>query len=175
MTRQVDLNEVRNRVIANRQSGIDEPTSPVRAVFVDNGGNILTQPQPGQQQNLSRVPQKTFAANLTVDRQVVAQKLPSNAQEMHINGVTGWVYEIISEVGDTYTMFIFHDGSLYQVMVLFPEVAGRYSPNEGHLFSNGCICLNEEHGYPTLEKAYAKSVLWATGFSIYVRTGQFPF
>lgn len=174
MTQQVDLNEVRNRVIANRQSGIDEPTSPDRAVFVDNSGNILTQPQPGQQRNLSRVPQKLFAANLTLDRQVVAQKLP-NAQEMQINGVTGWVYEITSEVGDTYTMFIFNDGSLYQVMVLFPEVAGQYSPSDGHLFPNGCICLNEEHGYPTLEKAYAKSVLWATGFSIYVRTGQFPF
>lgn len=174
MTRQVDLNELRNRVISNRQSGIDDPTSPDHAVFVDNSGNILTQPQPGQQRNLSRVPQKTFAANVTIDRQVVAQKLP-NAQEMHINGVTGWVYEITSEVGDSYTMFIFNDGSLYQVMVLFPEVAGHYSPSEGHLFPNGCICLNEEHGYPTLEKAYAKSVLWATGFSIYVRTGQFPF
>lgn len=175
MAQQVDLNEVRNRVMTNRQSGIDDPSSPNRAVFVDNGGNILTQPQPGQQRNLSRVPQKLFAATLMQDRQVVAHKLPANAQEMQISGVTGWVYEITSEVGDTYTMFIFNDGSLYQVMVLFPEVAGQYSPSEGHLFSNGCICLNEEHGYPTLEKAYAKSVLWATGFSFYVRTGQFPF
>lgn len=175
MTRQVDLNEIRNRVMTNRQQDIDLPSSPASAVYVDNNGTILTQPQPGQQRQLSRVPQKTFAANLTLDRQIVAQKLPSSAQEMNVSGVTGWVYDITSELGDTYTMFIFNDGSLYQVMVLFPEVAGRYSPNEGHLFSNGCICLNEEHGYPTLELAYAKSVLWATGFSVYVRTGQFPF
>lgn len=109
------------------------------------------------------------------DRLVVAQKLPSNAQEMNVNGVTGWVYDIVCEIGDQYTMFIYHDGSLYQVMVLFPEVAGHYSPVNGHLFSDGKICLNQEHGCRTLEQAYAKSVLWANGFSIYLRTGNFPF
>ncbi len=175
MTRPVDLNEVRNRVMANRNNNTDFPSSPERMVFVDSEGNILTQTQPGQDRNLSQVPQKTFAANLTLDRRVVAQKLPSDAREMTVSGVTGWLYDITSEMGDRYTMFIFHDGSLYQVMVLFPEVAGHYSPTEGHLFSNGCICLNAEHGYSTLEQAYAKSVLWATGFSIYLRTGQFPF
>lgn len=174
MSRQVDLNEVRNRVMNSRQQGIDLPSSPNRAVYVDNDGNILTNPLPGQERKLSQVPQKPFASTLMQDRQVVAQKLPPTAQEMTVNGVTGWVYDITSEVGDAYTMFIFNDGSLYQVMVLFPEVAGRYSPVDGHLFPNGCICLNEEHGYPTLEQAYAKSVLWATGFSIYIRTGNFP-
>jgi hypothetical protein len=175
MTRQVDLNEVRNRVINNRGSGVDLPSSPNRSVYVDREGNIVTQPQAGEQRQLSQVPQKVFAASVTLDRQVVAQKLPSNTQEMNISGVTGWVYEIVSEIGDQYTMFIFHDGSLYQVMVLFPEVAGRYSPVEGHLFDNGVICLNQEHGCSTLEQAYAKSVLWASGFSVYLRTGQFPF
>lgn len=174
MTRQVDLNEVRNRVMNNRQQGVDLPRSPRRAVYVDNGGNIVTDPESGQQRNLSQVPQKVFAASLMQDRQVVAHKLPPNAQEMNISGVTGWVYEITSELGDNYTMFIFNDGSLYQVMVLFPEVAGRYSVTEGHLYSDGRICLNEEHGYRSLEQAYAKSVLWATGFSVYTRTGNFP-
>ncbi|MEX6777919.1 hypothetical protein [Limnospira fusiformis] len=174
MTQQVDLNEVRNRVINNRQQGVDLPRSPRQAVYVDNGGNIVTDPEPSGHRHLSQVPQKIFAASLMQDRQVVVRKLPPNAQEMNISGVTGWVYDITSELGDHYTMFIFNDGSLYQVMVLFPEVAGRYSVTEGHLFPNGCICLNEEHGYRSLEQAYAKSVLWATGFSIYARTGNFP-
>ena len=175
MTRQVDLNEVRNRVMSNRQSDVDLPSSPNRAVYVDREGNIVTQPQSGEQRQLSQVPQKVFAVSVALDRQVVAQKLPRNAQEMSISGVTGWTYDIVSEIGDRYTMFIFHDGSLYQVMVLFPEVAGRYSIAEGHLFDNGVICLNDEHGCRTLEQAYAKSVLWATGFSVYQRTRQFPF
>ena len=116
MSRQVDLNEVRNRVMNNRQQGIDLPSSPNRAVYVDNGGNILTDPQIGEQRQLSQVPQKTFAATLMQDRQIVAQKLPPSAQEMTVNGVTGWVYDITSEVGDAYTLFIFNDGSFYQVI-----------------------------------------------------------
>lgn len=125
MTQQVDLNEVRNRVITNRQQDVDLPRSPRQAVYVDNGGNIVTDPEPSGHRHLSQVPQKIFAASLMQDRQVVVRKLPPNAQEMNISGVTGWVYEITSELGDHYTMFIFNDGSLYQVMVLFPEVAGR--------------------------------------------------
>ena len=174
MTRNVDLNQLRDRIGRNREAGQDMPGGS-NAVYVDPNGNIVTQPQFGEQRQLSQVPQKTFATTLMRDRQVVAQKLPGNAQEMVVNGVTGWVYDIQTELGDFYKMFIFHDGSLYQVMVVFPEVAGRYSPVDGHLFADGRICLNDAHGYNTLEKAYAKSVLWANGFSVYVRNGNFPF
>ena len=175
MSRQVDLNELRNRVLSNQQSNTDLPNSPNRSVFVDKEGNIVLQPQSGEQRQLSRVPQKTFAANLTLDRQVVAQKLPSNTQEMQLDGITGWLYHITTELGDPYTMFAYHDGSLYQVLVVFPEVAGRYNVHNAHLFSDGSICFGEGGGLPTLEQAYAKSVLWATGFSVYLRHGLFPF
>ncbi|MDQ2100997.1 MAG: hypothetical protein QQW96_25545 [Tychonema bourrellyi B0820] len=175
MTQPVDLNEVRNRVLSNQQSGTDLPNSTDRSVFVDSEGNIILRPQPGTERQLSRVPQKTFAANLTADRQIVAQKLPNNTQEMFISGVTGWVYGIISELGDQYTMFAYSDGSLYQVMVLFPEVAGKFNQHDSHLFQDGRVCFGDEGGLPTLEQAYAKSVLWATGFSSYLRTGLFPF
>ncbi len=154
MTSQVDLNEVRNRVLSNQQSGTDLPNSTDRSVFVDSEGNIILRPQPGQ---------------------IVAQKLPNNTQEMFISGVTGWVYGIISELGDQYTMFTYSDGSLYQVMVLFPEVAGKFSQHDSHLFQDGRVCFGDEGGLPNLEQAYAKSVLWATGFSSYLRTGVFPF
>lgn len=77
--------------------------------------------------------------------------------------------------GDPYTLFAYNDGSQYQVMVVFPEVAGRLNPHEVHLYSNGCICFGEGVGLPTLEQAFAKSVLWTAGFSAFARTGNFQF
>ncbi len=175
MTNQVDLNEVRNRVLTNQHSGTDLPNATDRSVFVDSEGNIILRPQAGTERQLSRVPQKTFAATVTADRQIVAQKLPNNTQELSVSGVTGWTYSITSELGDQYTMFAYSDGSLYQVMVLFPAVAGKFDVHDAHLFSDGRICFGDAGGLPTLEQAFAKSVLWATGFSSYLRTNLFPF
>ena len=177
MSTPVDLNELRNRVLNNQSNDENLPSSPDRGVFVDNEGNIVMHPQRGERRQLSQVPQKTFAATLTMDRQTVAQKLPNNAREMQMNGVTGWVYNLESELSDLYTMFVYNDGSLYQVMVVFPEIAGKYGVHDAHLFDDGRICFGNDYGggLPTLEQAYAKSVLWATGFSIYLRNNQFPF
>lgn len=175
MTRSVDLNELRNRVLENQQRGTDLPTSTARSVYVDNEGNITLDPQAEQQRNLSQVPQKTFADFSQRDKQVVAQYLPSNTQEMKSKNVTGWLYEITCALGQRYTMFVYNDGDLYQVMVLFPEVAGKYNQHNAHLFNDGRICFGSEGGLPTLQQAYAKSVLWATGFSTFLKTGQFQF
>lgn len=173
MTRPLDLNELRNRVLENQQRGNDLPTS--KPVHVDNEGNITLDPQAAQQRNLSQVPQKTFAYSLHHDRQIVAQYLPSNTQEIQFNGVTGWSYQIESELGEKYRMFAYNDGELYQVIVLFPEVAGQYNQHNAHLYNDGRICFGLEGGLPTLQQAFAKSVLWANGFSIFLKTGQFPF
>jgi hypothetical protein len=170
---QVDLNELRNRVISNQNSSVDLPSSNARKVFVDREGNICMDANSGRP--LSQVPQKTFAASLSSDRQTVASKLPSNTCETTCNGVTGWVYQIMSQLGDSFTMFAYNDGSRYQVMVAFPEVAGRYGQHDAHLFHDGRICFSNDSGMPTLEQAFAKSVLWATGFSVFLRTGKFPF
>jgi len=166
---QVDLNQLRNQVLTDQQSNSSGN------VYTDPNGNIVLNPSTSQQRNLSRVPGKVFAASLTCDRQTVSQKLPSNAREIHHNGVTGWLYNIMSQLGDDYTLFAYNDGSQYQVLVVFPEVAGHYDVHDAHLFSDGRICLQDGGGMPTLESAYAKSVLWASGFSVYVRNGQFPF
>jgi len=173
----VDLNELRNRVLSTQQQGVDFPSNPDRNVYVDDEGNIVLNPRSAPGRTLSSVPQKTFAVSLVRDRQTVAQKMPANTQEMSVSGTTGWIYHITTELGDPYTLFAFHDGSAYQVMVVFPEVAGRYGAHDAHLFGNGCICFGDalQGGLPTLEQAYAKSVLWANGFSVFLRTGQFPF
>ena len=109
------------------------------------------------------------------DRRIVAAKLPRNTTEMTVSGITGWRYSITSQLKDRYKMFTYFDGSLYQVMVIDPDVAGRYGIHDTHLFGDGKICLNQERGYPTLEQAFAKSVLWANGFSIFLKTNIFPF
>lgn len=169
MSQQVDLNQLRNTVLNDQQ------TNSPGNVYTDSQGNIILNPSNDQRPNLSKVPGKVFATVLTCDRQIINQKFPANTQELRQNGVTGWLYQITSELGDHYTLFAYNDGSQYQVLVVFPEVAGNYDVHDAHLFSDGRICLQDGGGMPTLESAYAKSVLWATGFSIFVRTGQFPF
>lgn len=45
----------------------------------------------------------------------------------------------------------------------------------GHLFRDGRICFGEYGGIETLDAAYAKSVIWANGFTIFDRTGDDSF
>ena len=42
---------------------------------------------------------------------------------------------------------------------------------------DGRLCLSDEagSGMDTLEAAYARSAVWCTGFSVFLRSGQFPF
>ncbi|MBE9145433.1 hypothetical protein [Planktothrix mougeotii] len=168
MSQPVDLNLLRNQVLNDQQNNSSGN------VYVDDNGNIIINPL-NPKPNQSKIPGKVFAASLTCDRQTVSQKLPNNTRELYHNGVTGWLYEITSQLGDDFTFFAYNDGSQYQVLVVFPEVAGLYGVHDAHLFNDGSICLQDGGGMPTLESAYAKSVLWASGFSIFARTGQFPF
>ncbi len=94
---------------------------------------------------------------------------------MEIDDVEGWLYDIVDECGEEYTLFVYHDGSMYQVKVVYPEVEGQYDPHHGHLYPDGTICLSDEGGVSKLEYAYAKSVLWANGFTIFLQTEEFPF
>jgi hypothetical protein len=170
MSQSLDLNQLRSHVLENQSRGTDS-----RPVHVDKEGRITTDPQAAHQPNLSKVPQQTFAYSLDRDRRIAAQFLPNNTQEMQINGVTGWLYQIQCELGNQYQMFAYYDGELYQVMVVFPDVAGKYGEHDGHLYDDGRICFGSQGGLPTLQDAFAKSALWATGFSIFLETGQFPF
>jgi len=77
---------------------------------------------------------------------------------------------------DVLQLFLWFDGAGYQVTVASPDVS-REDPHACHLYPHGRICLSADSGggMPTLEGAFAKSVLWAHGFSVYQRTGSFPF
>lgn len=80
-------------------------------------------------------------------------------------------------------MSAYFDGQEYQVRVLSPRIPedvgltpDQLGIHECHLFPNGRICLNPpSNGALTLQDAFSKSVIWATGFTTYCEIGQFPF
>jgi hypothetical protein len=178
--RSVSLDRLRDLVLQNQQGGSAKPTSQAQKIFVDREGRIVEGGQQQSAQQLSEVPQDTFAGRLEDDRTTVGSFLPKNAQEyVTSEGVTGWVYKFRCEFGDEYRMFVWYDGANYQVLVLAPQLEHYWqSPHTGHIYSSGQICFGTEYGSgrPTLRDAYTKSVLWANGISA-ARHGQthFPF
>ena len=117
------------------------------------------------------------STRLLRDQAVVEMSLPSTTRYLVVEGVRGWLYPISSEAGDDFLLFVYFDGSAYQVKVVEPAVEARPDPHACHLFPEARICLGEHPtgGMPTLAEAYSKSVVWCTGFSVYLRTGKFPF
>jgi len=111
------------------------------------------------------------------DQAVVDGKLPAATRQVEVEGVRGWLYPATSTQGDAYQLFAYFDGSAYQVKVVAPDVEGHPDPHACHLFADGRICLSAgaTGGLDALEAAYAKSVVWCNGYSVYVRCGRFPF
>jgi hypothetical protein len=110
------------------------------------------------------------------DQAVVEGKLPPATRYLDADGVRGWLYPVATALGDAFELFVWFDGSGYQVKVASPDVEGRADPHACHLFPDGRICLAPGGGgMETLEAAYAKSVVWCNGWSAWSRTGKFPF
>ena len=122
----------------------------------------------------------SFADSLTRDlrdRALVEAKLPAATRHVTVSGVRGWLYPITTELGDAFRLFLWFDGAGYQVKVVEPELESRFDPHVCHLLPDGRICLSDEEGRgrPSLEDAYARSVVWCNGFSVFLRDAQFPF
>lgn len=183
MTQQVDLNRLRETIIKNQERGKALPPHRDEKVYATQDGRIVTgdSVRPGEERQLSEVHQATFATAVTSssrresERRVVNEKFPRNTRYLEVDGIGGWYYKFSDEFGNPYEMFAYHDGSVYQVKVVYPEVEGKYSPHNGHLYGSGRICFGNTDGMPNLEDAYAKSVLWASGFTVFLQTGLFPF
>ena len=96
---------------------------------------------------------------------------------MAVEGTRGWLYPVATEQGDRYRLFLWFDGATYQVKVVEPPVERAAEPHACHLFPDARLCLGGDPGggMPTLEGAFARSVLWANGYSAWLRTGRFPF
>lgn len=56
----LDLNELRRRLLTNQQRGTSDEND---AVYVNKDGNIIMGGRNRGEQNVSRVPDKTFAVN----------------------------------------------------------------------------------------------------------------
>jgi hypothetical protein len=103
--------------------------------------------------------------------------LPGAARLVTVQGTRGWLYPVQSEQGDEFRLFLWFDGAVYQVKVVSPEIDRGDDPEACHLCPGARLCLGADHegGMPTLDGAYARSVVWANGFSAWRRTGRFPF
>ncbi len=111
------------------------------------------------------------------DRAAADGFLPPGSRFLAVDGARGWLCAVTSAAGDRYELFLYFDGSAYQAKVVAPDVEGCADRHACHLFPGGLICFGMDAGggLPTLESAWAKSVLWVNGFSEYQRTGSFPF
>lgn len=171
------LDAIRDQVISAQREGETNPAGREKIV-VDSTGQIGFEHQLGDGRPLSEVSQETFAntsTRLDRDRQTVASHLPSTTREMTVDSTLGWRYSFVNEFGEEFSMWAFFDGSLYQVALISPAVEGRAGAHDQHLFRDGYLCLSPRGGTGDLEGAYARSVLWANGYSAFVSTGVFPF
>lgn len=199
---QLDLNKVRELLKESNQRGNTRPDDPKRRVVVNRNGCMKIGDEADRlgPDEGSIVPQEVFAAlwgprggsrsqgrggraaaparcdrRLDEDRETVKHKLPPGTREITLEGTTAFVYDITDELGQPYTMAVYYDGCEYQVKVIHPQVEGKYSITTAHVFNDGRLCLRPPAGgLPRLDEAYAKSVLWATGFTVFLQTGQFP-
>ncbi len=117
------------------------------------------------------------STRLLRDQAVVEVNLPAATRRLDVDGVRGWLYPITSQSGDAYLLFVYFDGAAYQVKVVEPALEDRPDPHACHLFPGARICLgtHPSGGLPTLAEAYSRSVMWCNGYSVYQRTGMFPF
>ncbi|MFS0774829.1 hypothetical protein ABC255_02150 [Neobacillus sp. 3P2-tot-E-2] len=176
MTNTVDLNELQRVMLQNQRNGVEHPHNPNQKISVTREGKIVQGDSVSHPPEvLSEVPQGTFA-NVTEQRPV-HPKLPSNTLPVNRDGFNGFLYSIKDPFGQVYSMFLYFDGSYYQVKLVYPKIDKNYNIHDCHLYRDGRLCLNKSTngGYASLEKAYAKSVIWAAGFTAYRQTGTFPF
>lgn len=163
------------------------PTTPGQDVGVDKEGRVVVVDVTpagtvSSSRPVSTVPKDTFATDyyqLSQEQSVVSSKMPSNTYRVDEDGIEGWVFEINTEdpYYEDYTMFLYRYNGSYYAKLVDPNYAGQFGSHACHMFSDGKLCLSSQSdgSYPNMADAYAKAVLWAKGFSIFLRTHTFPF
>lgn len=173
---QIDLNALRDAIIRTQRKGETTPSEAIKSVLVSRDGKMIMHGDATEQERrtLAKVQQDTFHGRKEEESEAVLRCMPSSTmQHKSPDGAEGWIYSFFCSFGELYKMFAYYDGSYYQVQVLEPPWVKNYSPHTGHILSGGRICfgLDYNSGRRTLEDAYAKSVLWATGMSAMHHSG----
>lgn len=149
----------------------------VSDVVVTNKGNIRTIQESGESATVSRLSTEIFAAGTLVD-DLAARHLPTSAVKVTgPDGGSGWAYQITTDAGDTFDLFLYHDSytRTFRVRLLAPCLEKLGLIHETHLFSNGHLCISPTGaGQAYLADAYARSVLWCDGISAMLRGHAFP-
>lgn len=169
------LDRIRDQMLQAQGSGAAGPQDPRQKIVADRNGRIGFEEDLSDGRALSEVTQEVFAARVETDRQTVAQYLPSTTREVDVDGITGWTYRFQNEFGEWFAMWAFFDGTLYQAVLVEPQAESRSGMHDKHLFSDGYLCLSPRGGCKTLRDTYARSVMWANGYTTYKQTGKFPF
>jgi hypothetical protein len=181
---EVDLNKLRDLVKRGQSQVGDKSIPTADEVVVDRGTIVLVNASAKHQsRTLTRIDTKTpFAGRLEDEQEVVDEKFPIGTTFLVSDeGVAGWLYGVTCELGAPYTFWTYLDDvdGYYKTKVLEPRIEEFWSdPHGGHVYvSSGRLCLDTRYngGAPTLESAFARTVLWATGFSIAERGETFPF
>lgn len=180
-----DLNKIAETLRRNQATGNTIPSQPDEQIFIDDNGDILLGSQLAgvPSRRLSRVTQETFylteQERLAKEQDFVSTHMPKNTVRVSDGLTTGWAYAITNEWGDTYTLFMWFEGSsgTYVVSLVSPKLAGVVGMHECHLYSDGRLCLKKEGGpgYASMSDSYARSAIWTRGASCYRRGNGFQF
>jgi hypothetical protein len=188
---EVDLNKVRDLVKRGHVKQDDSRIPTGERLFVDRG-KLVVGKDIGAHDNraLTRIDTETpFAGYFEDERLIVTQKFPRGATLLEVEGVRGWLYEITCELGTDYKFWTYLDeiDGFYKTWVLEPYIEEYWRDiHRGHIWvdtnnpdddRNNRLCLDTRYngGAPTLDQAFSRTVLWANGFSLALKTGTFPF
>lgn len=181
------LANIQDIVWENQRNDEALPDEKKKKLVADENGKIIVADDVASAgKKTTEIEQSPFESSDTqrqADDWGYARKSMPNAERKSFNGknggeVNGILYAFRCERNNPYTMFAWYNGASYQVKVLEPRDIENHwkSAHSGHLFSDSRICFgaNFGGGQPTLPKAYSKSALWASGFSVALETGVFP-
>lgn len=104
------------------------------------------------------------------------QREAPNAVPQYFEDGIAW-YERTTQGGRSYYLAYWHQGNDYQAAVMEGDnPKDRGQPGKCHLFDDRRICLkgNSEPPYTRIAEARARAILWALGYSEYLKTGVFP-
>ncbi|MEM6751366.1 MAG: YkvA family protein [Cyanobacteria bacterium P01_C01_bin.38] len=108
------------------------------------------------------------------DEQFIAKKFPRNTRKTKLNGFTGWLYTFPNQSSnEEFEMFVYNDDNRYQVLVVSPENASKYSLKNINISGDGHIVYDSKNGFTSLKQAFEVSKCWAM-FSTQEETDAFP-